>query len=407
MSLTEKKIAKLPVGRYFDKDQLYLQVQGPTNRSWLLRYVMNGRERWLGLGAYRTFNLREARLRARKARQAIADGVDPIDAKRAERTAQALEAARLITFETATRQYFDMHERKWRNARHRAQFLSSLRQYAFPVIGRLPVAAIDTGLVLKCVEPIWADRVATAARVRGRIESVLDWATVRGYRTGDNPARWRGHLAEVLPAPGAQKAKHHAALPYGEVPGFMATLRAHTGIAARALEFAILTAARSGSVLGATWDEIDFEANTWTVPSGRMKMQKEHRTPLCTRALEILESLPRETGNPHVFIGARRANLGEMELRRALRRVRAGGSVHGFRSSFRDWAAERTNFPSHIIEMALAHTVGNAVERAYLRSDLYDKRRKLMESWSRFCMTAPPVSGKPPVESNVLALRSA
>jgi len=407
MSLTEKKIAKLPVGRFFDKDQLYLQIASKTNRSWLLRFTLNGRERWLGLGSYRTFSLAEARLRARKARQAIADGTDPIDAKRAERTAQALEAARLITFEAATRQYFDQHERKWRNARHRAQFLSSLRQYAFPKIGRLPVAAIDTGLVLKCVEPIWADKTATAARVRGRIESVLDWCTVRGYRTGDNPARWKGHLAEVLPAPGAQKPKqHHAALPYAEVPSFMAALRAHTGISARALEFTILTSSRTNETLGAVWPEIDLAAKTWTVPATRMKAQKEHRVPLSPRAIEILESLPRETGNPHVFIGARRANLDEMELRRALRRVRADGSPHGFRSSFRDWAAERTAYPHHVIEMALAHTVGTAVERSYLRSDLYDLRRRLADEWARFCTARPVESGTKP-SRKVVSLRGA
>ena len=248
MALTAKKVEKLKrPGRYGDGHGLYLQVVNPRNRSWLLRFERNGRERWMGLGPLHTFSLAEARERARKARQQLAHGIDPLHAREAQRATQALEAARAMTFEQAVRAYFDGHERKWRNAKHRAQFLSTLKTYAFPRIGRLPVAAIDTGLVLKCIEPIWQDKTETASRLRGRIEAVLDWATVRGYRTGDNPARWKGHLAEVLPArEQIQKTKHHAALPYGELPDF-------------------------------------------TV--GRIKGGKEHRVPLCDRAHQLLKSL--------------------------------------------------------------------------------------------------------------------
>ena len=305
MTLTIKRIARLSTaGRYSDGHGLYLQVMSPTNRSWLLRYERNGRgERWMGLGPLHTVSLQEARERARKARQQLLDGVDPLDARKAERAAKALEAARTITFEKAAQAYFDAHERGWRNAKHRAQFLSTLKTYAYPKIGKLPVAAIDTGLVLKVIEPIWQDKTETASRLRGRIESVLDWATVRGYRTGDNPARWRGHLGEVLPARGKiQKTSHHAALSFGDLPEFMTALSQRDGVAARGLEFTILTAARTGEVIGATWEEIDLKAKVWTIPAGRMKASKEHRVPLSDRALEILSALPRERNNPFVFI---------------------------------------------------------------------------------------------------------
>jgi integrase len=349
----------------------------------------------MGLGPLHTFSLAEARERARKARQQLADGIDPLRAREAQRATQALEAARAMTFEQAVRAYFDGHERKWRNAKHRAQFLSTLKTYAFPRIGSLPVAAIDTGLVLKCIEPIWQDKTETASRLRGRIEAVLDWATVRGYRTGDNPARWKGHLAEVLPARGQiQKTNHHAALPYGELPDFMAQLAARGGVAARALEFTILTAARTGEVIGARWDEIDFKAKTWVVPAGRIKGGKEHRVPLCDRAHQLLKSLPREHGNSFVFIGPRRgSSLSNMAMLKTLQRMGRGDlTVHGFRSTFRDWATERTNYPNHVMEMALAHAIGDKVEASYRRGDLFAKRVRLMADWAKFC-SQPSVSG--------------
>jgi integrase len=259
------------------------------------------------------------------------------------------------------------------------------------------VAAIDTGLVLKCIEPIWQQKTETASRVRGRIESVLDWATVRGYRTGDNPARWKGHLAEVLPARSQiQKPNHHAALPFAEVPEFVAALTKREGVAARALEFTILTAARTGEVIGARWEEIDTAAKLWTVPAGRIKGGREHRVPLSDRVLDVLRALPTERGNDFVFIGP------NMALAAVLKRMaRDDITVHGFRSTFRDWAAERTNYPNHVVEMALAHVVGNKVEAAYRRGDLFDKRRRLMGEWARYC-TTPLAKG-----NNVVAIREA
>jgi integrase len=391
VALTTKSFAKLKrPGRYGDGHGLYLQVLSPTNRSWLFRYERNGRgERWLGLGPLHTIDLAEARDRARKARQQLLDGIDPLDARVAERTRRALEAARTITFEKAALAYFDAHERKWRNAKHRAQYLSSLKTYAFPKIGSLPVAAIDVSLVLKVIEPIWHEKTETANRVRGRIEAVLDWATVRGYRAGDNPARWKGYIENVLPSRSAiQKPIHHAALPFDDLPEFMAALRQREGIAARALEFTILTAARTGEVVGATWDEINLKESTWTVPAGRIKGGCEHRVPLSDRALEILGALPREKNNPVVFIGPRKGGLSNRGMGSVLVRMgRDDVTIHGFRSTFRDWGAERTSYPNHVLEMSLAHVVGNKVEAAYRRGDLFAKRVRLMADWTKFCTT--------------------
>ncbi len=390
MALTEKRVAQLKEpGRYGDGHGLYLQVLSPTNRSWLFRFERAGRERWMGLGALHVFSLKEARERARRVKQLLADGTDPLEARAAERAQRALKSARTITFEAAARQYFDAHERQWRNEKHRAQFLSTLQAYAFPKIGALPVAAIDTGLVLKVIEPIWQDKTETANRVRGRIESVLDWATVRGYRTGDNPARWRGHLSEVLPArEKIQKTVHHAALPFAELPEFMAALDQREGIAARALELTILTAARTGETIGATWDEIDLKEKSWTVPAGRIKGGREHRVPLSERALEVLRALPREKDNPFVFIGPRKGGLSNMAMAATLGRMgRNDVTIHGFRSTFRDWAAERTNYPNHVVEMALAHVVGDKVEAAYRRGDLFAKRVRLMAEWAKYATT--------------------
>ena len=395
-NLTVKGIKRLPPGRHRDRESrgLYLQV-GPTGtKSWLLRYELNGRERFMGLGALDDFDLKEARQRAREQRQKVSDGIDPIEAKKAARAAVALEAAKAITFEAAAQQYYDQHEGKWTNRKHAAQFLSTMKAYVFPHIGGLSVAAVDTGLVLKCVEPIWKDKTETASRVRNRIEMVLGWATVRGYRTGDNPARWRGHLAGVLPARGKiAKTEHHAALPFIELPGFWATLKEREGVATRALEFLILTAARSGEVLGATWDEIDLKTKVWTISASRMKGGRAHRVPLADPALKILDALPREDGNPFVFVGEH-DRMGKMAMAKVMGRLgRTDVTVHGFRSTFRDWAAERTNYPNHVVEMALAHVIGNKVESAYRRGDLFEKRRKLMAEWARYCVSPAKSTG--------------
>jgi integrase len=402
MRLTTKRIARLTApGRYSDGFGLYLQIQSATSRSWLFRYQRHGRERWLGLGACHTIDLREARERARKARHLLVDGIDPIEARKAERVALALAEARTLTFEAATRQYFDQHEKKWRRAKHRAQFLSSLMSYAFPKIGSLSVDDIDTGQVLRVIEPIWVRIPESANRLRSRIEAVLDWATVRGYRTGDNPARWRAHLDNVLPSRGSiQKTVHHAALPYPELPEFMAALKLRAGTAARCLEFTILTAARTGEALKATWGEIDLKGKVWTIPAGRMKGGREHRAPL--PAIEIIGALPREDDNEFVFIGPRAQGLSNMAMAKVLTRMGQVITVHGFRSSFRDWAAERTAYPNHVVEMALAHVIGDKVEAAYRRGDLFTKRVRLMADWAKFCSTKPA-----PAHEKVVNLRKA
>ncbi len=309
MPLSAKSVINLKVpGRYRDSEVkgLYLQVVNGSNRSWIFRYERGGRERWMGLGPVAIVSLREAREKAREARRALLDGVDPLEAKREARAARAAQAAKNLTFAEAANQYFEKHETKWRNGKHRAQFLASLTAYAFPIIGALPVASIDTALVLRVLEPIWSTKTETASRVRMRIEAVLDFCTVRGYRSGDNPARWKSHLSEVLPARKLlAKVSHHAALPYSQLPVFMSELRTANGVAARALEFTILCAARTGEIIGARWAEIGLSDATWTIPAERMKNHREHRVPLSPRAVELLSALPRENGNEFVFISYR------------------------------------------------------------------------------------------------------
>ena len=382
MRLTAKRVYHLhKPGRHPDGDGLYLQITDSGVKSWVLRFERNGRERMLGLGPAHTFTLKEARERARRARQLLADGVDPIDAKRTQRTVP------ILTFRQAVEIYAKLHEQKWTS--RRPQFLSSLRQHAFPILGDLPLAVIDTPAVLRVLEPIWISKTETANRVRQRIEAVLDWAIVSGHRPkGDNPARWKGHLAMILPTPGAiVKVQHHAALPWVEIGAFMGELRGREGVAARALEFAILTAARTNEVIGARWSEIDFSAATWTIPADRMKADKEHRVPLSEPAIDLLRNLWTEAGHDLVFIGSQAARgLGDRALAEALARTgRTDVTVHGFRSTFRDWAAEVSHYPNHVVEMALAHAIPSAVERAYRRGDLFEKRRALMEDWAAFC----------------------
>jgi integrase len=393
MPLTTKRVAALvEPGRYGDGKGLYLQVTPAGVRSWLLRYERNGRERAMGLGSVDDFTLEEARERARCARQLLKDGIDPIDARRDERAKQLADAAKAaaknVTFKDCTEQYFRFHSLKWQNAKHSAQFLSTLKTYAYPVLGKLPVAVIDKALVLKAVEPIWFTKTETASRLRGRIESVLDFAKVRGYRAGENPAAWDGNLVHVLPARREiAKVKHHAALHFSEVPDFMVQLATREGIAARALEFTILTAARTGEVIGGRWSEIDMDAKLWTIPATRMKAKKEHRVPLSGPAMQILKSLPQE--GKFVFPGGHKGGpISNMAMAQMLKRMdRLDFTVHGFRSTFRDWAAERTNYANHIVEQALAHVIGNKVEAAYRRGDLFAKRMRLMSDWARFCTT--------------------
>jgi integrase len=367
---------------------LYLQVISPSNRSWLLRYERHGRERWMGLGPLHTFTLKEARARARKARQQLADGIDPLAAKQEQAAQRRLEAAKAMTFGQCVEAYLEAHDADWKNDKHRAQWRMTLTKYC-KTISDLPVKDIDTDLVLRVLTPLWKTRTETGKRLRGRIERVLAWAKGRGLRTGENPARWDGHLDEMLAAPSkVAPVRHHPALPFKELPSFMIALRARTAISARALEFLILTAARTGEVIGATWDEIDLAAKVWTIGAERMKAGKEHRVPLSNRAMEILRSLPRE--DRYIFIGGRKgAPLSNMAMLEMMKRMRPGYVSHGFRSSFRDWASERTNFPPEVCEQALAHTIGDKVEAAYRRSDLFTKRVRLMADWAKFCASRP------------------
>lgn len=392
-------------GIYGDGKGLWLRVGTGGARSWVFRFMLNGRAREMGIGSVYDVKLAEAREIARACRRAVRQGRDPIEERRAERQAKRLEAARTITFQECAEALIAAQRAGWRNPKHAAQWPSTLATYVYPLLGKLPVQAVDVGLVMRVLEPIWTAKPETASRVRGRIESVIDWATARGYRQGENPARWKGHLENLLPARSkVARVEHHAALPYAEIAAFIAALRGQDGIGARALEFAILTAARTGEVLGAAWSEIDFEAALWTVPAERMKAGREHRVPLSEAALAILYAMKEIRQGDFVFPGARAGrSMSQMALLMTLRRMGRGNlTAHGFRSTFADWSAERTNFPGEVREMALAHAVGDKVEAAYRRGDLFEKRRQLAEAWARFC-SAPAPDGR----NVVVSLRSA
>jgi len=378
-----------------DGGNLYLQATiakdgAAVNRSWLFRYEMDGERHDMGLGPLHTLGLADARQRALELRQQIKRGLDPLDERKeakAARLANKAQQAKAVTFKQCAEMYLDVHADRWKNPKHRAQWRSTLETYAYPVIGDLAVADIEEPHLLKILQPIWKRIPETASRLRARIENVLGYATASRFRHGDNPARWRGHLKTLLG--GAQKdVEHHAALPFLEAPAFMAELRNRKSTSARALEFLILTASRTNEVIGATWDnEIDLKTKTWTIPAGRMKAGVEHRVPLCDRAVEILKALPHR--GVHVFAGADGKPLSNMALLQMLRGLRPGLTVHGFRSSFRDWAAERTNYPNHVAEMALAHKISDKVEAAYRRGELLAKRTKMMTEWSRFLAKLP------------------
>ena len=379
-------------GMYPDGNGLYLQVTKPGVRSWVYRYMLNGAPRHMGLGPLDAVTLADARVKALDARRLRLAGVDPINARNDALSEARLETARSITFKDAAERYMDAHKAGWRNAKHRDQWRTTLETYAYPVFGELPVQAVDVALVMKVLEPIWATRTETASRVRGRIESVLDWAAARGYRLGENPARWRGHLQNLLPRRAkVQKVEHHPALPYGEVGAFMADLRRQQGTAASALEFLILTACRTGEGVGARWREFNTGEGVWTVPAERVKSGREYRTPLSPPALAVIGAMQEERTTERetdfVFPGGKRDRpLSNTALMAVVKRLGRGDiTVHGFRSTFRDWAAERTNYPREVAEMALGHAVSDKVEAAYRRSDLFEKRRRLMNEWSRFC----------------------
>jgi len=378
---------------YPDGNGLYLQVTSTGARSWILRYKIGGRSRDMGLGSLNDVGLAEARLRAMDARSKKSAGIDPINAKRVDRANDRASAAKVVTFSEAAEAYIRSHRSSWRNAKHGDQWLNTLKAYVYPLIGRLPVQEIDVGLVQKILEPIWETKTETASRVRGRIESILDWATVRGHRKGDNPARWRGHLSNLLPRPSKlRRIQHHPALPYAEMGDFMAQLRNQSGDAAQALELLILTATRTSEVIAARWDEIDLRNKAWTIPAERIKASREHRIPLSARATVILDErlkFRRQLTNgqpcPFVFPGKPGKSLSNGAILSLLKRMnRQDITAHGFRSTFRDWAAEQTNVSRDVAEMALAHAIGDKVEAAYRRGDLFEKRKQLMDDWESF-----------------------
>lgn len=373
----------------------------------MLRIVIGGKRREVGLGGFPDVPLALAREKAREVREAVQQGRDPIAERAAARSALAAQRGAEITFDECAEKFISAKSAEWKNAKHVAQWSATLTTYASPVVGTMQVRDIELSHVVKILEKddFWTTKTETASRVRGRIEAVLDWATVRGYRKGENPARWKGHLDKVLAAPKkVQKVEHHAALPVDEIGAFMRDLREREGIAARALEVLILTAARSGEVRGMTWGEINLDEAVWIVPAERMKAKREHRVPLSVRVIEVLRSLPVVAGEL-VFPGMREGSpLSDMTLTAVLKRMgRADLTAHGFRSSFRDWAAERTNYPREVAEMALAHTIGDKVEAAYRRGDLFEKRRRMMEDWSRFCDIVQATGAVVPIRAKDVA----
>jgi integrase len=398
MKLTAKKVAKLlkQPGRYGAGRGLVLQVVSPTNASWLLRYQRLGRERWMGLGPAADFTLTEAKERARAARQMIRSGIDPIDAKRAAKAAEIAAKARAVTFGECATDYFRAHSPGWGHPKHVAQWRASvlgLTMSGKPATGDycrvlrpLPVAQIDTPIVLQMLKPVWHDRPESASRVRARVAAVLDYAKAAGYRSGDNPASW-DIIGKLLPSRSKLTAvSHFKAVPYAGIPAFVAELRKREGTAARALEFLVYTAARSAEIREATWGEVDLAEAVWTIPPERMKAAREHRVPLAPVAVELLRELPREGDDVLVFLGQQPGRpLSDQALRGVMHRLGRSEVPHGLRSSFSDWAHERTAHSNHVIELSLAHSIGAAAEKAYRRGDMLMKRRRLMAEWARYC----------------------
>jgi integrase len=392
------RLSNLAIGRatqpglYPDGQGLYLQVSPSGAKSWILRYQYATRRRYMGLGGVAAVTLADARRKALAARRMLADGLDPLEEGRALAVAKAVAAAKAITFREAADRYIAAHQSSWRNAKHIAQWGSTLRAYAFPVFGDVSVAAIDADLVLRVLEPIWETKNETARRVRGRIEVILDWAAAGGLRRGENPSRWKGLLEHRLSRqPRSARVKHHPALDYQRIAAFMARLRKQEGVTARCLEFTVLTGARTSESTGANWQEFDLDGALWTVPGERIKAGKAHRVPLASRALEIVREQARYRRGDHVFAGRRPGStLSNMSMTAVLRRMGLPDiTVHGFRSSLRDWAAEQTDYPREVAEMALAHAVGDKVEAAYRRGDLLQKRVAFMRDWDAHCAALP------------------
>jgi integrase len=388
-----EKVSRKP-GMYCDGGGLWLRVLSATSRSWIFRYMLNGAVHKMGVGKYPEISLAEARQLASEARQLKAHGKDPIEERKAALAAKKLLAAKRMTFRQCGKAYVEAHKAGWKNQKHIWQWTATLEAHAYPVFGDLPVGEVDVGLVMKAIEPIWQTKNETASRLRGRVEVILDWAKVRGYRSGDNPARWRGHLDKLLPARSrVRKVEHHAALPFDDMPNFMWKLREETALAARALEVLILTVGRTGEVIGARWPEFNFKEKLWVVPGERMKSGREHRVPLCDEAITILKALAPDdpVADGYVFAkGTTGQPLSNMAMLMLLRRMgHPEITAHGFRSTFRDWVSERTDFAGETAEMALAHVVEDDTEAAYRRGDLLEKRRRLMVAWAKMCSERP------------------
>ncbi|MEP7131376.1 MAG: integrase arm-type DNA-binding domain-containing protein [Sphingomicrobium sp.] len=406
-ALTPLTVKNAKPGRHADGGGLHLLVKESGARSWVYRFMLKGKSRDVGLGPAAgsgKISLTEARDAADELRRKVKTGVDPLEERQrdAAEAAAAAQAAQIAgtTFKTVAEAYIATNEDSWRNGKHRQQWRNTLATYVYPEIGELPVADVGTPHVLKILEAIWKAKPETASRVRGRIETILDAAKARGYRIGENPARWRGHIAQILPQRSRLTRGHHKAVAYADVPHFMSELRDRKAVAALALEFAVLTATRTNEVLGATWDEVDLEKGVWTIPAARMKAAREHRVPLSPRASEILEAV-RPLSSQRPFPSSNGGKLSGMAMTMLMRRMKVDATVHGFRSSFRDWAAECTGYAHEVCEMALAHVIGNKAEAAYRRGDLFEKRRRLMTDWANHCDN-PPAS-----DNNVTPLRAA
>ncbi|MBT3786780.1 MAG: tyrosine-type recombinase/integrase [Alphaproteobacteria bacterium] len=374
-------------GLHADGGGLYLQVSRFDTKSWIFRFTLNKKTRDMGLGPLHTISLAEAREEALQCRKMVRDGIDPIGVRRELLAKRLNQASSFITFRQCAEAYISSHSAAWKNVKHSTQWHNTLNTYVYPVFGDLSVQSIDVGLVLKVLEPIWQTKTETASRVRGRIESVLDWAATRKYRKGENPARWKGHLDKLLPQKSKiQKVKHHEALPYADINPFLVRLRLQNGISAFGLEFLILTATRTSEVMKASWSEIDLDAKVWTIPADRMKSGKEHRVPLSLRAIELLGEVGKFQTGEFVFPGQKpKSSLSNMAFLQLLKRMGERVTAHGFRSTFRDWAAEQTMHSREVVEMALAHAIGNKVEEAYRRGDLFEKRKRLMVDWAVYC----------------------
>ncbi len=390
--LSAKKLPTLnEKGLYADGGNLYLQVTASGSKSWIFRYMFDGKSRYMGLGALHTVSLALARQKAEEARKSILEGVDPIESRNDTARSQRLEKAKNITFIECANLYIQNNEGSWKNPKHRQQWRSTLETYAFPVFGDFLIKDIDTDLIVKVLEPIWTTKTETASRLRGRIETILDWAKVRGMREGDNPALWKGHLNKIFPSPASvRKVKHHPSLPYSEINTFMSKIQNKEGMAAKCLYTLVLVGARSGEIRQMRWFEIDLQRGVWNAPDITMKMKKAHAFPLSKQAINFLKNHERYEGIDYVFpsFTSKSGFLSENAFKKIMIEAEASNyTVHGFRATFRTWAADQTSFPRAEVELCIAHDTASDVERAYQRSDLLEKRRRIMQAWADYCFT--------------------